>query len=793
MRLRRLSLAGWWREPREAGRLLLRRPLWALLAAGTLAVGMAAVAAAVAVGDALFLAALPGIARPDELVRVSLPDGVSYPELRELASGTRTLRDLAGFADQLVTVDSPGSRDRSLAVLASEAYFPVLGVRMERGRPWSAAEAAAATPVLVIGHDYWQRRLGGDPAVVGRVLRVQGMPATIVGVAPPGFVGTFRGFGFDLWMPLAAAPRVAPALDLEDPALRRFELVARLAPGASRAAAGAELRTFVRRLRPAGDARRAEVLPLTGFDEEVRRPALALVAVLLALATLVLLVTLGNVGGVLLARGLARRRELAVRSALGASRWQVTRLLFWETLFVTGGGALLGALGAAAGGRALVAALPPLPVRIALDLAPGARATFALLGLAALTALVLATLTARGARDRSPAGVLRAGRGGAGGGRLRAALLVGQVAAASALLLLAGSFLSVLRGADRGSALAPVLAAPFLDRASLHLDAAAARALLRDVEARVAAHPGVRAAALADRPPLPGGARVEVAPSELAERGAAGIDAHVARVTESYFPTLGISWRQGHWVEERAAGGEEAVLDRTLAQRLWPGEPALGRRFRAGDDVLTVAGVVEDLPGPTGDPRPTVYRALLRDPPVRFALLVRAGEGEAGRLATVLRADLERAAPGLGPADLTPLRELRGVALLPQRLAAAAGSVLGATAILVAAVGLYALLALVIAQGRRDMAVRAALGARPRALVGSVLGRALVLVGSGYALGAGMVVAAQAALPGAPGAGGTPVSLLAVAGVLAFTTAAAGALPALRAWRVDPAQALREE
>jgi hypothetical protein len=216
-----------------------------------------------------------------------------------------------------------------------------------------------------------------------------------------------------------------------------------------------------------------------------------------------------------------------------------------------------------------------------------------------------------------------------------------------------------------------------------------------------------------------------------------------------------------------------------------------------GQEVLTVVGVVADLRGPSGEPRPTLYRPLLRDPPVRFALLVRgAGDDLAAARATVrdrVRAELERVAPALGPVDLLPLVELRRVALLPQRLAAGAGSLFGTTGLLVAAVGLYALLALLIAQGRRDLAVRAALGARPRALLRAVLGRALGLVACGYALGAAPVLAATGILPGSPAVGAVATLLVAVGGLLLLTTAVAGAVPALRAGRVDPALALRDE
>lgn len=795
MTQRRTSPAGWWREPREAWGLLLRRPLWAIVAAGTLAVGMAAFAAAASVADALFLSALPGVGHPGGLLRPSLPDGASYVELSALAAGeVRSLRDVAGFADQIVTVDpgGAGGGGRLLAVLASERYFEVLGVRMARGRAWTAGESAAGAPVAVVGNHYWQRRLGGDPAVIGRVLRVQGEPFTIIGVAPPGFVGTFRGFGFDLWLPLASAPRVAPALDLSDPTLRRLELLARLAPGASRATAEAELRAAARRLRT-GEERAAEVLPLTGFDEEIRQPALVLVGVLFALALLVLLVTVANVAGVLVTRALLRRRELAVRAALGASRARLVRLLFWESLLIAGGGAMLGAIGAALLGRGLAATVSALPARVALDLVPGPLALLALAGVAGACALLLAGLAARGAGGRSLAALRETRAGDASPRRLRSALVIGQVAAASALLLLAGILLQSLRTSDRGPALTAVLAAPFLDRVSLRLDETAARELLREIEARVAAVPGVAAAALADRAPVPGGQPLEVLPGPGIERGRAGALAHLTRVSAGYFAVLGLGWRQGRWLNDRADGPEEVVLDVALASRLWPGQPAIGRSLRVGDELLTVAGVVEDLPGPTGAPRPTLYRGLLRQPPVRFALLARAAAGaEPGRVAAAVRGELARTTPGLGPVELSPLRALRRLALLPQRLAASAGSLLGAVGLLVAAVGLYALLTLVIAQGRRELAVRAALGARPGELLRAVLGRALALVAAGYALGVAAALAGSRLLPSASAGLGAGV-FLGVGSVLLLTAVAAGAVPALRAWRVDPARALREE
>ena len=786
-------------EASEAARAWRRRPATTLLAATTLGVGMAAVASVLALADVLFLAPLAGIAEPERLVVVKLEEGpASIPNFHDLGARSRTLESLGVFVDQPVSLGSGESGERVGLLLVDERYFPTLGVPMARGRAWGPEEAARGAAVVVIGHDLWQRRFGGAESVLGESLVVQGEPFTVVGVAPPGFVGTFRGFRFDVWVPMATAPRVAPAIDPTDRALDRGEAVARLRSGVTAEAAAAELLTLSRQLAAehpavAGELR-AAVAPLTGLDEELRAPALAVVAVLLGLAVLVLALTVANVAGVLLARLLARRGELALRAALGASTGALVRLLLWEALLLTLGGAALGALGAAGAGRLLLRAVSGLPVPVALDLAPQGRA----LALLALLALAVAgLLVAPAVSLLLRPGLLAAVRAESGGatarGRSRSALVVLQVAAATCLLLAAGLSLRSLRVAatsDDGR-LAAVHAAPFLDLQALRLAPGDAGALRRRLLAEAAGVPGVVSAALADRAPIPGGGTVEVFPGEAPrERGREGLEARQSFVTEEYLATVGLRLLQGRPILPGGGEGREAIVDVALARRLWGNRPALGRELRVGEATLVVVGISETLPGPAGEPRPTLYRSFWAGGPTRFALLLRAGEGAGEELPGRVRDALRPLAPDMVPVQLQPLGELRAVALLPQRLAAGAGGLLGGVGLLVAGAGLYALLSLLLAQAGREMAVRAALGASPGKLLAAVAGRAALLAGLGFLAGTALLLPVTAPLARALGGGLDPLVVggAGLAVLLAALTAAAA--PAWRASRTDPARTL---
>ena len=795
-----VRLDGLAREAADAARGWLRRPAAGLLATTTLAIGMAAVASVLALADVLFVTPLAGIAEPGRLVVVKLEQGpASVPNFQDLAARSRSLESLAVLVDQPVSLGSGEAGERIGAVLVDAAYFPTLRVPFARGRAWGVEEAARGAAVAVIGHDLWRRRFGGAEDVVGRQLVVQGEPFTVVGVAPPGFVGTFRGFRYDLWIPLSTAPRVAPHIDPGDRELDRAETVARLRPGVAEAAAAAELQAVAARLaaeHPATQGEmRARLAPLTGLDEELRAPALVVVAVLLGLALLVLALTVANVAGVLLARLLARRGELAMRAALGASTGALARLLIWEALLLALGAAALGALGAAGAGRLLLRAVASLPLPIALDLAPQGR-VLALLALLALAVSVLLVAPALSMLLRP--GLLAAVRaesgGAAGRGRGRSALVVLQVAAATCLLLAAGLSLRALRNAATAEdgRLAAVHAAPFLDLHALRLGPSEGAALRRRLLAAAVAEPGVAAAALADRPPIPGGGTVELFPAEAPrEPGREGLRARQAFVTEDYLATLGLPLLQGRGIRAGGAEGREAVVDAELARRLWGARPALGRELRVGEDTLVVVGVSETLPGPAGEARPTLYRSFWAAAPSRFALLVRgdgpAGEGLRRGCATALRT----VAPAMVPVQLQPLAELRAVALLPQRLAAGAGGLLGGVGLLVAAAGLYALLSLLIAQASRELAVRAALGASPGALLAGVAGRAALLAGLGFAAGTALLLAVAAPLSRALGAGLDPGIVVGAALVVLLAAIAAAGPPAWRASRVDPARTLR--
>ncbi|HVS03318.1 MAG TPA: ABC transporter permease, partial [Thermoanaerobaculia bacterium] len=780
---------------RLAWRGLRRRPGFTLAAAVALGVGLGAAVGAFAIVDALFLRPLPGIGEPERLVRVELVGASSHPNFRDLERDARSLDGLAAFADLLVAVEEGGERGRSLALAVSPSYFRTLGVSPALGRV-PALERAA--PEVLLGHAFWRDRFGADPGVVGRVVRVNGQPMRVAGVAPAGFVGTFLGFRFDLWFPLDAAPLLVPGFDLDDRALDRLELVGRLAPGVGRPQAAAELAALAEGLRRAHPVANrdltATVEPVTGFDRELRRAALAVSLLLLALAGGVLAVATSNVAGMLLARTLARRRELAVHAALGAPRRRIAALVGCEAALVAALGGALG-LGLAAtlplAVGLLEAALPG--VRLALDVGFDPRVALAAGGLALVVAALVGVPAALDAARASLVGTLR--QVAASRSRLRRLLVAAQVAASAALLLLAALFLRALGAAaahDSGLAAGELLVAPFVDLAPLGLQGEEGAAWFAGAASELAALPDVAAAAAFDRLPLTfagRGQRVAAGPG-LEPRPEEGIEATVATVSEGFLAAIGLPLRQGRDFAASDDGGHPpvAVVDAALASRLWPGRAPLGERLRIGDRAYEVVGVAESTrPLPGVSARPVAYLALRQQPARRMHLLLRPA-GPPAAAAAALRAALATRAAALPPPEVQPLDDFLGISLLPQRIAGAAGVALGAAALLLAGLGLYALLAFVVAQARRELGVRLALGAPPRALAGWVARQGALPALFGAAVGIAAAVAAARPLSGmllgVPPA--DPVAVLGVAATLAVAGLLGAAAPLRRALRTDP-------
>ncbi len=799
------------RDLRHALRRLARSPGFAVAAVAILGVGLGAGAAVFGVVNGLFLRPLPGVSGTERLVTLHPSAASSVPTLTYLRETATTLSGVAGYVDELLSVDVGSRAERRLGLLVSEEYFRVLGVRPAAGRLPGPEVAGEDPRVAVIGHALWKRRFGGDPDAVGRTLTLNGEPFRVVGVAPVGFVGAVAGFRFDVWVPLAAAPYVAPALDLDDPALDRLELVARLADGATLERARQELRRLAAGLR----ATRSELpsdleigaLAFTGFDEDLRGPVQTLLLALGGIAALLLLIAVTNVVGMLVVRGVGRSREIAVRRALGGGARRSVRPLFLEGVALALAGGVV-ALGVAEGaGRLLRAAMASFPVELVLPFGLDLRLGAFVLALALGTGLVVGALPAVRAGEGDLRAALAGGRGEAGArdaSRLRRALVVAQIAGSALLLVVAAAFTQAVREtarAETGFRADSVQVAPFLDPRLAGIADDEAGAFYERLLETVRGSPGVASAAVSTAVPLDftGPAtrlvRVEGVPPPP---GADGFEVDGATVSAGYFESLGVRLLRGRDFRPTDEERDEpaAIASAALAARFWPDGEALGRRLLVDGRLHRIVGVAPDLRYRplAGAPAPFVYTAVRDRPPPRAALLVRSVR-PAGPLADALRSAIRRVAPSL-PLELQSLASFQRIALLPQRLVAGTGGLLGGLGLGLAGLGVYSVVAFWVIRRRREIGIRVAVGARSRDVVRLVLEEGLKLAAVGLALGGLLAWLALRLLAGlSAGLSSAGVSLAAAAALatVLVTAVAGGAIPALRALRVDPVDALRAE
>jgi predicted permease len=813
-------------------RQLARAPGFTLLVVLCLALGIGANVATFGAVDALLYRPPAGIPDPSSLrrLRVEQPPApgqqvffnlnLSAPDVEALAARRGTFASVAAFAGARTLVEGLGHAAPTDVAVVGPDYFATLGVRPALGRLLGGAEAGlrSGAAVAVVAHGFWRRALGGDSAVVGRTLRVGGRPVTVVGVAAPDFAGTELQ-PVALFLPLAMGDLIGyPREALADPSTKWMEAVARLAPGAAPAGAAAVATTVLR----AVDAQHPS--PVLGFDAKVGRrvaaPALherfaaahgersPVPVWLLGATAAVLLVVCANVANLLLLRAERRRREIATRLAVGAGRARVARQLLAEGAVLAALGGALGLLVATWGAHAfrLVPGMPPA------DGLVDTRAALFGGGVTLLTTLGFALAPAVLATRGGAATLLRAGaRGTARRAPLRAALLVVQFAASLALLGAGGLFVRSVRnveGIDVGFDARRMLVVR-ADWDAFGLTPAETRRALERAGARVAGLPGVGATTLAALAPFAGASMGSLhVPGREALDALSGVPGGMFftnLVDTAYFRTLGLPVVRGRAHAAGAAGAREIVVSETFARRVFPGADAVGRcvtRAKSDSTCLRIVGVVRDARflGVTGDLAPIFYGALEPAAGGPVTLLVRVRDGAdaraVGGASAAVRAAVVAAEPRARFVEVAPVADgaLRS-ALAPYRLAAAAFTAFGGLALLLAAVGLYGVVAYAVAQRTGEFGIRMALGAR-----GADVRRLVLRQGARTALLGGAVGAAAAVAVGRALRSRLygvepldPPSLAAVAALLVAVTVLATWLPARRAARVDPAVALRAE
>lgn len=803
---------------RYAWRQLARAPGFAALAVLMLGLGIGATTAIFSVINTLFLRPPAHVHRPERLVAVYTSDfsgpafgTSSHPDYRDFAAGTPGLASLAASTPRPFSVAAGRRSFRAMGELVSDDYFAVLGVPLAVGAGFSGAGTEA-----VIGHRLWLRDFGGARDVVGRSIRLSGKTFTVVGVAPDGFHGSLRGVRMEVWAPLAAHQVLEPADDmLLNRGDRGLFLMGRLAEGATPEAVGSQLALVAARLHAAypetwtdvgGASRRVTVLPEheARIFPTIRGPVSQFLGLLMGVAALVLVVCCANLANLLVARAAVRRRELAVRLAIGGSRRRLVRQLLTEAVVLATLGGVAGTALALWAADGLSAFQPPLPVPVALEFPVDGRIlAFALL-VSAATVLLSALLPAVRATRVDAAAALRGEIAGGAAGRrygLRDGLVVAQVAVSLVVLAGAGLFLASLRNAAR---IHPGFRAAGLATLRVELgvqgyDSARGRAFYAELERRARGLPGVEAVGFAEVLPLGlSGLRRGVEVEGYAPAEGEDMEFGTNTVSAGYFTAMGIEVVRGRGFQpgDRAGAAPVAVVNESFARRFWPGENPIGRRLSTGHGgAREVVGVVRDgkYRSLTEAAQPHFYEPFEQVYEPDMVLVARA-RGEARTLLAPLARQVQALDPEL-PVEASTVEEHLGLALLPQRIGTTVLGAFGAVAALLAAFGLFGVMSYVVSQRTREIGIRIALGARARDVRLLVVRRALALTLAGLALGlAGAAAAARVLGAFLVGVSPTePAILLGVAALFAAVAMTASWLPAQRAASVDPMRALRTE
>ena len=802
---------------RYALRSLQKTPGFTLAVVLTLSLGIGANTGIFSVINALLLRDLPEVTRPNELLLIGRTmdnngfDTFSYPDYLDLRNQSRTLQGVAAFAVVAAHVTGSSATERARAALVSENYFTVLGTSPAHGRFFAPDENQPSNPVqvVVLGAGLWQRAFGGRADVVGQTIRIDNHPFAVIGIAPVGFQGINRGDQLDLFLPIAVQPIATPEWGsfINERESVWLQLFGRLGPGVSLARAQTELRGSAAALFAASAADRRgwgiTAATTVGFDPFTRANVVSFLRLLQGAVILVLAIACANVANLLLVRSASRRKELAIRASLGAGRGRILRQLLTESALLASLGGLGGLL-IAYWGSDFLKALPALRVGGDIDFSPDGRVLLFTLAVALAAGVLIGLLPAIHAARPDLAGELRQGAeaGRLRGTRLRGALVVTQVAVSLVLLVAAGLFVRTLRNAyavDPGFA-TDVLVAQ-LDLSLQGYDEPRGRGfydqLLRDLEGL----PGLRSASLALNRPFGGGFDTRIdAQGALIDAEHRGYRTDRNSVSPGYFETMGITIVRGRGftAQDAATSTPVTVINEAVAEQLWPGQEAVGKRLVRtwGGPALEVVGVARDAKYRSlFEPRRlTFYQPLTQDYHAALVVHLRP-TGDPLSLAGPLQRAVHALDPELPVYRIQPLAERLAGSLGQQRTAAMLVSGFGALALLLAAIGLYGAVAYSASQRTREFGIRIALGAQRPDVLRQVLREGVVLAVIGLAIGvAGAAAVTRLVRSQLYGVSPIdPLSFSVVSVLLLVVAVVASLAPARRATRVDPMVALRTE
>lgn len=803
-------MTGFWTDIGHACRAIRRMPALATVVVLSLAAGIGVNTTVFSWLQAIVLQPLPGVAHASHFYLIepraetgSNP-GASWLEYRDIRERLGTVVDPIAYRMMPLNVGEPSRNERSYGLLVSDNYFSALGLQPALGRFFRPDEVARAggEPVVVISYGYWQTHFAGAPSALGQSLRVNDRVLTVVGVTPERFQGTILGLNFDLWLPATLTPAViAGSKELEDRSLRGYAMLAKVPSSAIRERAEAELQRAMRELADLYPTTNAgvsgELLPFWQARRGPQRLLAESLAILQIVMLLLLLAVCANTANLMLARASARQREVGVRLALGAGPTRIVSLFLTESLLLALAGSALGLLLAMWGTNALRAVpfIGAFPIRFQTEVDAIGLIFTVVLGLTC--GLIFGLAPAAQLARVDPQAALRSGAQTVARSRVRNALMGAEVAVALVVLMAAALFLrsfAETRETDPGFKREGVLLASY-DLTGRSLDSAGARAFATRLLERVRQLPGVESAAIAAQVPLD---IHGLAMRTFAVEGRPADERRPDRalnntVTPGYFQTMGIPFRAGKDFADLsdAAAPPQAVVNEEFARRFIDGEP-IGRRVQLRDRWYLITGVVRNsLSDSFGEPATPVLYLSYRDRPMQSGEIhVRTRVGTETLLAPELQRSVREVDPSLPLYDVRTLAEHVEKNLFLRRIPARMFAVLGPLLLVLAAIGIYAVVDFTVSRRTMEIGVRLALGATVGRVVAQIVGESMRVIASGAMAGwLLMFLVALHLLRGVlflPVFAGVPAILLVVGAIACW-------VPARRAARLDPIVALRED